>query len=123
MAVISQVQQLVNDAKIEIKEVTTADVQRMLANKEAVLLIDVRDDSEWAVDHLPTAIHLSRGRLEFLIENAAPTFDRKLVLYCGGGSRSALAAQSLQKMGYSDVSSMAGGYRDWKASGYKLVQS
>lgn len=117
----SRVKDLVVDAKTRIKEVDINQVQAMQAGGENFILVDIRDESEWAIDRLPNAIHLTRGRLEFMIEDAIPDVNQKIVLYCGGGSRSALSAESLQKMGYTNVYSMAGGYRDWKQAGYDLV--
>lgn len=117
----SRIQELVADVKTRINELSIDDVHAMQANKADFVLVDIRDESEWAVDHVPNAMHLTRGKLEFLIEGAIPDIGCKIVLYCGGGSRSALSAESLQRMGYTDVYSMAGGYRDWKETGYELI--
>lgn len=89
------------------------------AGGRGLILIDVREDSEWAQGHAQGAIHIGRGVLERDIERAIPDRDAAIVLYCGGGYRSALAADSLQKMGYSNVFSMAGGWRDWCAAGFE----
>ena len=117
----SKVRGLVADAISRINELSVDEVQTLQAEQADFVLVDIRDESEWAVDHLPNALHLTRGKLEFLIEQTIPDVDTKIVLYCGGGSRSALSAESLQKMGYTNVYSMAGGYRDWKEHGYELV--
>ena len=113
---------LVDDAKQRIREVTIDAVKAKLEQGEPFLLIDVREESEYAKDHLPGAIHLGKGILERDIERRAPQLDAQLVLYCGGGFRSALAADSLQKMGYHNVLSMDGGYRDWKQQGLPLTR-
>lgn len=86
------------------------------------LVLDVREDSEWGKDHLPGARHLGRGVMERDIETVVPDKATPMVLYCGGGYRSALAAESLQKMGYTGVLSMDGGYRGWNEAGYPLVK-
>ena len=117
----SRVKALVTEVKKNIKELSVDDVHRMQADGTDFVLVDIRDESEWAVGYLPNALHLTRGKLEFLIEGAIPDINSKVVLYCGGGSRSALSADSLQKMGYTDVYSMAGGYRGWQEAGTELV--
>ena len=109
---------LVVDAKRRIREVTVEDVKRMLDAAEPFHLIDVREEGEWANGHLPAAHHLCKGIIERDIEIAFPDRDARLVLYCGGGFRSALAADNLQKMGYADVASMDGGWRGWVEAGY-----
>ncbi len=93
----------------------------MLDKDEDFKLIDVREANEWQLDHLPKAIHISRGILEFVIDQAVPELDRKIVLYCGRGARAALAAVNLQLLGYTDVANMYGGYLGWKAQAYPLV--
>lgn len=105
---------LVDDAKTRITEVP-ADEVRGLIGKETI--VDLREDSEWAQGHLPGAIHVSRGVLEHRAEKMLPDKDAPIVLYCGGGSRSALGADVLQEMGYTHVRSMAGGFRGWIAAG------
>ena len=100
---------LVNDAKKRVKESNVADVKRRLDAGEKLVLIDVREESEWARGHLPGAIHLGKGVIERDIEQRLPDAGTKVVLYCGGGFRSALAADNLQKMGYTNVESMDGG--------------
>ena len=108
---------LVEDAKRHIREVTVDDVKNYLESGLDFVLVDTREESEWAAAHAEGAVHLGKGIIERDIENAAPDPDTKIVLYCGGGYRSALAAESLQKMGYTDVYSMDGGWRAWKAAG------
>ncbi len=112
---------IVNDARKRVKEVTIDDVKAMLEKKESLLLIDVREESEYARDHLPGAIHLGKGVIERDIETRVPDTSAKLVLYCGGGFRSVLAADNLQKMGYTNVISMDGGVRDWRAKNYPMT--
>lgn len=111
---------LVADAKTRVRECTVDDVKAMLDRGEAVNLIDVREDGEWAKGHLPRAQHLGKGVIERDIENAVPDRTARLVLYCGGGYRSALAADVLQKMGYTDVVSMDGGWSGWVAKQYPV---
>ena len=108
---------VVNDAKARIKEVTVAETRERLAANRSGLLIDVREDHEWDAAHAAGAIHLGKGIIERDIEAAAPDKSTELVLYCGGGYRSALAADVLQQMGYTNVWSMAGGWKAWKESG------
>ena len=104
----------VEEAKGVIKETSVSDVQQDLDRGGDFLLIDTREESEWAAGHAKGAIHLSKGIIERDIETAVPDTSRKIVLYCGGGYRSALAADALQKMGYSNVYSLAGGWRAWR---------
>ena len=111
---------IVEDAKSPIKEVTLADVKRKLDAGERFVLLDVREESEWAKGHLPGARHLGKGILERDVETAIPDPDTEIVLYCGGGFRSALSADNLQKMGYSRVTSMDGGYRGWTEAGFPI---
>jgi rhodanese-related sulfurtransferase len=112
--------EIVNDAKSRVKEIDIEGYRRMMKSGEPHLLVDVREDNEWAAGHAAGAVHLGKGIIERDIEAKAPAKDTKLVLYCGGGFRSALAADNLQKMGYSNVISMDGGIRDWRQRGYKL---
>ena len=112
---------LVEDARARVREVTVDDVKAMLDRGDKFHLIDVREESEFARDHLPRAVHLGKGILERDIEKQFPDPSAPLVLYCGGGFRSALAADNLQKMGYTNVLSMDGGIRDWRAKGYPLT--
>jgi rhodanese-related sulfurtransferase len=113
---------LVEEAKTHIRECTAAEVQERLARGEDFQLIDVREDHEFEIDHAAGARHVGRGVLERDIEGVVPDKDADVVLYCGGGFRSALAAESLQKMGYRRVSSMAGGIRAWREAGYPLAR-
>lgn len=108
---------IVNDAKTRIKEVTVADtLDRLKANPDAKL-VDVREDNEWDAAHAADAIHLGKGIIERDIETTVRDKSTELILYCGGGYRSALAADVLQDMGYTNVFSMAGGWKAWKESG------
>jgi rhodanese-related sulfurtransferase len=108
---------LVNDAKTRIREIDMAEYRRMLAAGEPHLLVDVREASEWAAGHAAGALHLGKGIIERDIEATVPEKNTKLVLYCGGGYRSALAADALRKMGYSNALSLDGGWRAYQASG------
>ena len=108
---------LVNEAKKKVKETNVADVKRRLDAGEKLLLVDTREDSEWASGHLPGAVHMGRGIIERDIETKVPDTGTRMILYCGGGFRSALVAESLQKMGYSNVESMDGGWRGWQEAG------
>jgi rhodanese-related sulfurtransferase len=108
---------IVNDAKTRIKEVTVADTRDRLATNSGVRLIDVREDDEWRAGHAAGAEHLGKGIIERDIEATAPEKSTELILYCGGGYRSALAADVLQEMGYTNVWSMAGGWKAWQDSG------
>jgi rhodanese-related sulfurtransferase len=108
---------LVQEVKTRVKETNVADVKRRMDAGEKFILIDVREDNEWANGHLPGAVHMGRGIIERDIEVAVPESGAKLVLYCGGGFRSALSADNLQKMGYSNVESMDGGWKGWVAAG------
>ena len=105
---------IVNDAKSRIKGTTVDEVKQKLDRGEKVLLVDVREESEFAKDHLPGAIHLGKGVIERDIEAQVPDVQTPMVLYCGGGFRSAMAADNLQKMGYTNVISMDGGVREWR---------
>lgn len=113
--------QIVADAKQRIRETTVDDVKAKLDRGEKFLLIDVREESEWAKDHLPGAVHLGKGVIERDVEARVPDPATPIVVYCGGGYRSALAADNLQKMGYSNVLSMDGGIRDWRNKGLPLT--
>ena len=108
---------LVADAKARIREVTVADVQADWAAGAGLALIDTREESEWNAGRARGAVHLGKGVIERDIERAVPDPETKIVLYCGGGYRSALAADALQKMGYRNVFSLAGGWRAWTAAG------
>lgn len=113
--------QIVNDAKARVRECTVDDVKKRLDRGEKLTLIDVREESEYAKDHLPGAIHLGKGIIERDIEVRVPDTSAEIILYCGGGFRSALSADNLQKMGYRNVISMDGGIRDWRGKNYPLT--
>jgi rhodanese-related sulfurtransferase len=113
---------IVEDAKQRIREVSIDDVKARLDRAEKFLLIDVREESEYANDHLPGAIHLGKGIIERDIEERVPKLDTPVVLYCGGGYRSALAADNLQKMGYTSVLSMDSGIRGWRERHFPLTR-
>ena len=113
---------LVNEVKPRIKETNIADVKKRMDSGEKFLLVDVRDDHEWANGHLPGAVHMSRGLIERDIEVKVPETSSKMILYCGGGFRSALVADNLQKMGYTNVESMDGGWRGWLEAGLPTVK-
>jgi rhodanese-related sulfurtransferase len=114
--------QLVQDAKSRVQEVTVDQVKAKLDRGEKFHLVDVREESEFAKDHLPGAVHLGKGVIERDVEARIPDTAAEIVLYCGGGFRSALAADNLQKMGYTNVLSMDGGIRDWRTRGYPLTR-
>ncbi|MDQ1410627.1 MAG: hypothetical protein QOJ41_2362 [Acidobacteriaceae bacterium] len=122
MAHAAQFMKLVTGAKAKIKETNVAELKRRLDAGEKLMLIDVREDNEWAQGHLPGALHLGKGIIERDIEQRVPQTDTKLVLYCGGGFRSALVAESLQKMGYTNVESMDGGWKGWRDAGLPTEQ-
>jgi rhodanese-related sulfurtransferase len=113
--------QIVNDAKQRVRQTTVDEIKRRLDHGDRFTLVDVREESEYAKDHLPGAIHLGKGIIERDIEQKAPDTSAEIVLYCGGGFRSALAADNLQKMGYSNVVSMDGGIREWRDKKYPLT--
>jgi phage shock protein E len=112
----SRFQKLVAEAKKQIKEISPNDAMHEVGCGAATLL-DVRSDQDWQTGHVRGAKHLNRGEVEIEIEEAVPDLDQRIICYCGGGSRSALVAESLQKMGYRNVRSMTGGFREWKAAG------
>ena len=111
---------LVHDAKKRVRETDVHEINKRQKQGQSFHLIDVREDNEWNAAHLPGAIHLGRGIIERDIEKTIPDHNAEIVLYCGGGYRSALAADNLQKMGYTNVISMDGGFRVWKESGYPI---
>jgi rhodanese-related sulfurtransferase len=111
---------LVNEAKNRVRECTVSDVKQRLDAGEPLNLIDVREESEFAAGHLPGAVHLGKGIIERDIEAKFPDPKTELILYCGGGYRSALAADNLQKMGYDNVISMEGGWRGWRDAGHPV---
>jgi rhodanese-related sulfurtransferase len=108
---------IVNDAKSRVREVSVAETQQRMRDDQEVKLIDVREDNEWNEAHAAGAIHLGKGIIERDIETTVPDKDTELILYCGGGYRSALAGDALQEMGYTNVFSMAGGWKAWKEAG------
>jgi rhodanese-related sulfurtransferase len=112
---------LVADAKKRVRETTVDQVKARLDRGDKLLIVDVREDNEWAKDHLPGAMHVGKGIIERDAEAKLPDKGGEIILYCGGGFRSALAADSLQKMGYTNVLSMDGGIRDWRTKGYPLT--
>jgi rhodanese-related sulfurtransferase len=113
---------IVEDAKARVRELTVDQVKAKLDHGGPFHLVDVREESEWAKDHLPGAVHLGKGVIERDVEKQIPDTAAEIVLYCGGGFRSALAADNLQKMGYTNVFSMDGGIRDWRQKGYPLTK-
>jgi rhodanese-related sulfurtransferase len=113
--------QIVDDAKKRIREVKIDEVKTMLDRGQKFLLLDVREESEYVKDHLPGSIHVGKGIIERDIEERVADMNAPMVLYCGGGFRSALAADNLQKMGYQNVSSMDGGIRKWREKGFPLT--
>ena len=112
---------IVEDTKKRIREISIDDVKARLDRADKFVLVDVREESEYAKDHLPGAIHLGKGIIERDIEERAPDPATPLILYCGGGYRSALAADNLQKMGYTNVLSMDGGIRGWRDKRFPLT--
>jgi len=117
MAHAPQFLKLVNESKKKVKETNVDHVKHRMDAGEKFIVVDVREDNEWANGHIPGAIHLGKGIIERDIEQAVPDTSANLVLYCGGGFRSALAAENLQKMGYSNVESMDGGWKGWVSAG------
>ena len=113
---------IVNDAKSRIKECSIDEMRARQAAGEKFVLIDVREESEWAAGRIPGAIHLGKGIIERDVEAKIPDASTPLVLYCGGGFRSALAADNLQKMGYTNVISMDGGWRGWTEAGFPVIK-
>ncbi len=112
---------VVEDAKRRVQECTVQDVKKRQDRNEKFFLVDVREQSEWAGGHLPEAIYIGKGIIERDIENIIADHDAEIVLYCGGGFRSALSADLVQNMGYKNVVSMDGGYSGWKAAGFDIV--
>ncbi|MBK7996355.1 MAG: sulfurtransferase [Blastocatellia bacterium] len=113
---------IVEDSKTRIKEISIEEVKAKLDREEKFYFIDVREDHEWQQGHADRAEHLGRGILERDVENKIPDLLAEVILYCGGGFRSALAADNLQKMGYKNVYSMAGGYRAWQEANYPITK-
>jgi rhodanese-related sulfurtransferase len=113
---------IVDDARSRIRETNVDEIKKRLDRGDKFLLVDVREESEFAKDHLPGAVHMGKGVIERDVEGRVPQLDTEMVLYCGGGFRSALAADNLQKMGYTKVISMDGGIRDWREKGFPLTK-
>src|ERR1051326_6157850 len=111
---------VVDDAKSRVREVSAAATQQLMRENSEAKLIDVREDKEWDAAHAAGAIHLGKGIIERDIETTVPDKDTELILYCGGGYRSALAGEALQKMGYTNVFSLAGGWRAWQEAGAEI---
>ncbi len=114
---------LVHEARLRIRELSVAQVHERLGKGEQLHVVDVREDREWNAGHVPGAVHLGKGVIERDIETAFPDPATQIVLYCGGGYRSALAADSLQKMGYTNVWSMDGGWRGWREAGLPVAST
>jgi rhodanese-related sulfurtransferase len=114
---------IVDDAKSRIKETDIDELKERLDRGDKFLLVDVREESEFAKDHLPGAIHLGKGVIERDIEGRVPDLNTPMVLYCGGGFRSAMAADNLQKMGYTNVISMDGGVRGWREKNFPMTKT
>lgn len=108
---------LIDSVRHDVRDVSVAETRERIHTHPSVILVDVREDSEWSAGHVPGAIHMGKGIIERDIEEKIPDRSAEIILYCGGGFRSVLAADAIQKMGYSNVASMAGGWRDWTASG------
>ena len=113
---------LVNETKTRVREIEPADLLARVAQGERFEIVDVREESEWAAGHALGARHLGKGILERDVEAAYPDLDAPLVLYCGGGYRSALSADALQRMGYTNVWSLAGGWRGWREAGGAVAE-
>ena len=121
MSTLNRFQKLVQDAKTRISEISAADAAQEV--ERGAVLIDVREAEDWREGHVPGAVHMPRGTIELDIEEKVPALDTPIICHCGGGSRSALVAESLQKMGYSNVKSLAGGFKAWKQAGFPVVES
>ena len=113
---------IVDDARTRVRETNVDEVKARMDRGDKFLLVDVREESEFAKDHLPGAVHLGKGIIERDIEARVPELNTEMILYCGGGYRSALAADNLQKMGYTNVISMDGGIRGWREKSYPLTR-
>lgn len=111
---------LVNDAKTRIEEISPDEVKEKLDSDDDFVLLDVREQDEWETTHIAGANYLGKGVIERDIEEEYPDTEQEMVLYCGGGYRSALAADNLKKMGYRNVKSLAGGFRSWTEAGYPI---
>lgn len=113
---------IVDDARSRVRETNVAAVKQRIDKGAKFILVDVREDGEWANGHLPGAVHIGKGVMERDVETKIPDTGADIVLYCGGGYRSALAADNLQKMGYTKVTSMDGGVRGWTEAGFPIVK-
>jgi len=113
---------IVDDAKTRVRETNVDEVKKRIDRGDKFLLVDVREESEYAKNHLPGAIHLGKGIIERDIEARVPDLGAEMILYCGGGFRSALAADNLQRMGYTNVLSMDGGIREWREKSFPLIK-
>ena len=113
---------IVDDARSRIRETTVPEVKKRIDRGDKFILVDVREESEYAKDHLPGAVHMGKGVIERDIEMRVPDLNAEMILYCGGGFRSALAADNLGRMGYTNVLSMDGGIREWREKGYPLTK-
>ena len=113
---------IVDDARTRVRETSVDQVKKRMDRGDKFILVDVREESEFAKDHLPGSIHVGKGVIERDIEAEVPDLKAEMILYCGGGFRSALAADNLQKMGYTNVISMDGGIRGWREKNYPLVK-
>jgi rhodanese-related sulfurtransferase len=122
MEQLNRFQKLVAQAKQNVAEISAADARKQASAGDAIL-VDVREESDWEEGHAEGATHLSRGVIELEIEEQIPDLAKPIICYCGGGSRSALVAESLQKMGYENVRSMAGGMRAWKEASLPMAKS
>ncbi len=111
---------IVDESRKRVRETNVDEVKARMDRGEKFVLVDVREDNEFVKDHLPGAVHLSKGIIERDIENRYPDLNTEMVLYCGGGFRSAMAADNLQKMGYTNVISMDGGVRGWREKSYPM---
>lgn len=112
--------QIVNEARAKVRECSIEDLKTVLDSGSRVLVFDTREDHEWANGHIPGAIHLGKGIVERDIERVVPNPSETIYLYCGGGYRSALVAENLQRMGYTGCISVDGGFRAWKEKGYEI---
>ncbi len=111
---------IVNDAKNRVRETNVEEVKAKMDRGERFILVDVREESEWKKGHITNAIYIGKGVIERDIEKKINNTEEEIILYCGGGFRSALAADNIQKMGYTNVSSMDGGYSGWLGAGYSI---
>jgi|SRR5882724_3888570 len=121
MAEHARFEKLVAEAKKTVTEISPQDAAAKSKSGEGVI-VDVREKDEWDEEHIPGAVHMSRGTIELDVEEKVPDTNAMIICHCGGGGRSALAAESLQKMGYENVRSMAGGFKAWRATGLPTTQ-